>query len=437
MTATATRERPAPDQGSGYDDVVEAGGAGGFVRLGLTIALIVALSIALHIGGAVIVIAAILSMIMLHEFGHFITARWADMKVTDFFLGFGPTLWSVKRGETRFGVKAIPAGGFVRVIGMNNLDPIDDPDDEPRTYRAKSYWQRLRFAAAGSFVHFLIAFVLMVVLLAGVGRVLDTTPASNRLESVAKTLTPNGPLSPAFKAGLKRGDHVLAINDVPITSWTRAMNLIRTSPGHTLRVTIDRDGKRFAVDVTPVNDVSPEDKAAGFTSVGRIGVQPYIPVTREPLPKAVWNAAFEVKNVTTESAGALVGLFSKSSLEKYTSQVSKRGAADPSAENNRLLSPVGVGRVANAAAKDGIAAVLSLLIAINVFVGIFNLIPLPPFDGGHIAVATYEALRSRKGKRYTVDMTKLMPVAYAVIMALVLLSATTLWLDIMHPFKLG
>src|SRR5205085_9817044 len=99
-----------------------------------------------------------------------------------------------------------------------------------------------------------------------------------------------------------------------------------------LHVTVDRDGKRFGLDVTPVNDVSAEEKAAGFTSIGRIGVQPHIPVTREPLPKAMWNAAFEVKNITTESAGALVGLFSKSSLEKYTSQVSKRGAADPNDE---------------------------------------------------------------------------------------------------------
>ncbi|MBA2607531.1 MAG: RIP metalloprotease [Actinobacteria bacterium] len=434
MTATATHERPAPESGVDEDEVSDLRG---FLRLGAAIAILTVLSLTLHIGGAVIVIASILLMIMLHEFGHFITARWADMKVTDFFVGFGPTLWSVKRGETRYGVKAFPVGGFVRVIGMNNLDPVDDPADEPRTYRAKSYWQRLRFAAAGSFMHFLIAFVLMIVLLAGVGRVLDTTPASNQLDAVATTLADGGPAAPAAKAGFKAGDKVLAIDDVQITSWTRATNIIRSSAGRELSVTVERDGKRFALPVTPVNDPSPQERAAGMTSVGRIGVQPYVPTTREPLPKAVWSAAFEIKNITTESAGALVGLFSKSSLEKYTTQVSKRGAADPVEENNRLLSPVGVSRVASTAAKNGIASVLSLLVAINVFVGIFNLIPLPPFDGGHIAVATYEAIRSRKGRRYSVDMNKLLPVAYAVILALVLLSATTLWLDIVHPFNLG
>ncbi len=438
MTATATRERPPreplPEPNDGDADISDARG---FLRLGAAVAILTVLSLTLHIGGAVIVIGSILLMIMLHEFGHYITARWADMKVTDFFLGFGPTLWSVKRGETRYGVKAFPVGGFVRVIGMNNLDTIDNPDDEPRTYRAKSYWQRLRFAAAGSFMHFLIAFVLMIVLLAGVGRVLDTTPASNKLQNVAASLTEGGVPSPAAKAGFKSGDRILAINDVQITSWTRAMNIIRSSADKELNVTVDRGGKRFSIPVTPINDPAPEEKAAGITSVGRIGVQPYVPVTREALPKAVWNAAFELRHITTESAGALVGLFSKSSLEKYTSQVSKRGAADPSAESNRLLSPVGVSRVANAAAKDGVASVLSLLIAINVFVGIFNLIPLPPFDGGHIAVATYEAVRSRKGRRYSADMNKLLPVAYAVILALVLLSATTLWLDIVHPFNLG
>lgn len=434
MTATTTRDNDQTPQES--EDERNANRRG-YLRLGATIALVIAASIVLHIGGAVIVIASILLMIMLHELGHFITARWADMKVTDFFLGFGPTIWSVRRGETRYGIKAIPAGGFVRVIGMNNLDPIDDPADEPRTYRAKSYWQRLRFAAAGSFTHFMIAFVLMVILLAGVGRVLETTPASNKIEVVAGSLTAGGGPSPARKAGLQAGDRVVAINDVPITRWTRAVNIIQSSAGKELSVTVDRNGKRFSLPVTPINDPAPQDEAAGITSVGRIGVQPYVPVTREALPKAVWTAAFEVKNITTESAGALVGLFSKSSLSKYSNQVSKRGSADPAAENNRLLSPVGLYGVAGAAAKSGVASVLSLLIAINVFVGIFNMIPLPPFDGGHVAVATYEAIRSRKGRRYRADMAKLLPVAYAVILALVLLSATSLWLDIVHPFKLG
>ena len=129
---------------------------------------------------------------------------------------------------------------------------------------------------------------------------------------------------------------------------------------------------------------------------------------------------------------------SKSSLSKYADQLGKRGEADPNEENNRLLSPAGLGPVAQQASRQGGAAVLSLLISINVFVAIFNLIPLPPFDGGHIAVATYEAIRSKlTGRRYRIDMAKLLPVAYAVVLGLVLMSASALWLDIVHPLNLG
>ena len=406
----------------------------GLVSLLGVIALIVSVCVALHVGGALIVISAILGMIMLHEFGHFITAKWAGMKVTDFFLGFGPTLWSVKKGETRFGVKALPAGGFVRVIGMNNLDPIDDPAEEHRTYRSKSYWQRLRFAAAGSFMHFVIAFFLLIVLLAGFGRIDYSAPPTTTIDDVAKSLTQDGPASPAAAAGLKVGDKIVAIGTTEIKEWSTAQQIIRRSANVPLQVTVERGGSRRTVTVTPA--AAPPD--AVVPGVGMVGVAPGSPRETYSLPSAVWNAGFELKNITKESAGSLVGLFSKSSLSKYADQLGKRGEADPNEENNRLLSPAGLGPVAQQASRQGGAAVLSLLISINVFVAIFNLIPLPPFDGGHIAVATYEAIRSKlTGRRYRIDMAKLLPVAYAVVLGLVLMSASALWLDIVHPLNLG
>lgn len=408
----------------------------GLLRLGLVIALIVAISVAME-ATWVAVIAAILLMIMLHEFGHYVTAKWAGMKVTDFFLGFGPTLWSIKKGDTRYGVKAIPAGGFVRVIGMNNLDPIEDDEDESQTYRSKTYFQRLRFAIAGSFTHFLIAFVLLAVLLGAYGRYDYDADPTTSLGEVVPSLAGDGKPSPAAAAGLQEGDKIISIGSTPIKEWITAQRIIRNSPNQTLPVTVERDGRRFSLDLTPAESPASvlEDGEKPF---GMVGVSPAAVKQHFSPPAAVWNAATELKSITTESAGALVGLFSKSSLSKYGDQVTQRGPADPSEESNRLVSPFGLPRVANAATKQGVPGVLSLLIQINIFVGVFNMIPLPPFDGGHIAVATYEAIRSKiRGRRYTMDMGKMLPLAYAMVFALVLMFATTSFLDIFHPLNLG
>ena len=430
MTATATRERDPDEIDRPRDPDAEAdASAAGLLRLGLTLALIVVASVAFHVGGAVVVISAILLMIMLHEFGHFVTARWAGMRVTDFFVGFGPTIWSVKRGDTRYGVKAIPAGGFVRVIGMNSLDEVD-PEDEPYTYRAKSYWQRVRFACAGTFMHFLIAFVLMIVLLAAFGQVRNDALPTRTIDEVAHSLTKNGAPSPAAKAGLKAGDVLLAVNGTPVKAWDDAAAVIQSSLGKSIVLTIERHGRRDAITVTPVE--SPAKPGTGM-----IGVAPRSPVTRYSVPSAAWHAGFEIKDLSGQTVKSLVGMFSKNSIKSYGHQLTKSGPADPSSEGNRFLSPVGLASLASNTAAHGVAAVLTLLILLNLFVGIFNMIPLPPFDGGHVAVATYEAIRSRRGQRHMVDMNKLLPVAYGVIMLLVFISASALWLDIVHPFKLG
>lgn len=404
----------------------------GLLRLGTVIAALVVLSLVFNIGGYMIVISAVLLMIMLHEFGHFVTAKWAGMRVTDFFLGFGPVLWSVQRGETRFGVRALPLGGYVRVIGMNNLDPIEDPADEPYTYRSKSYWQKVRFASAGTFTHFVIAFFLMVVLLAGFGRFKEEV-ATTTIDEVAAEVVP-GVASPAKTAGLKSGDELVAINGQPVKAWENIGPLLQSSEGKQILVAVQRSGERVEIPITPV--LAPTGPPGAY----KIGIAPETRIISEKLalPAAIWNAGFEVKTLTVESTKALFGIFTPSSLGDYSRQLGERGPADPQEDGNRVLSPVGLVRIAGATFDAGWAPVLTLLISINIFVGIFNMVPLPPFDGGHVMVATYEAIVSKlKRRRHAVDMAKLLPVAYAVIMALVLLSASALWLDIVHPFNLG
>ena len=406
----------------------------GLLRLLVTVLLIAGVSLAFNKGAATLVVLAILVMIMLHEVGHFVTARWAGMKVTDFFVGFGPILWSTQRGETRYGVRALPLGGYVRVIGMSNLEEVA-PEDEPRTYRAKRYWQRLRFAVAGTTMHFIIAFVLMIVLLAGFGRVVDTVPTTGINAVAAES---NGAPSPAKAAGIHKGDKIVAINGHAVTKWSEVSKAIHASPNTRIALTIERAAKTIDLSVVP----QATEDAHGQT-IGVIGIQSGTRDIRKTVswPVAVWQAPFEIKSMTFDSVRALGGLVTKSNVENYGHQLTKTGPVQPQVMNkdgNRLLSIFGLFRIADFITHKGIAAVLSLLIGLNIFVGIFNMIPLPPFDGGHVAVATYEAIVGRfKGRRHIIDMNKMLPLAYAMVVLLVLLSLSAAWLDLRHPFNLG
>jgi membrane-associated protease RseP (regulator of RpoE activity) len=397
------------------------------MRLGIIVALIVAVSLLFEVGGGVIVVSAIFAMIMLHELGHYMTAKWAGMKATDFFVGFGPVLWSTQRGETRWGVRAFPIGGYVRVIGMNNLEQVD-PEDEDRTYRSKSYWQRVRFACAGTAMHFIIAFVLMVAFLAFCGQWKTTTT----IESIEKHAPSGGGPSAAVIAGIHAGDRLVAVDGHPIKQWDDAKRFIHDSPNRQLNVVVERKGQQLTVPVTPaLTTVDGKD----FGVIGIVAAEKKVTYRS---PAVLWHSGVELKNLTVDSTKGLFNLGTPDNVKSYGKQLTKTGPADPTRDGNRLLSPVGLFRIAGAAFKAGPAAVLTLLIAINVFVGIFNMLPLPPFDGGHVAVATYEEIVGRiKGRRHMLDMNKMLPIAYAIVVALALLSASALWLDLRHPFKLG
>ncbi len=138
------------------------------VQLVIVVAGVVVLALAAHAGAILIVVGALIAMVMLHELGHLLTAKWGHMKVTEYFLGFGPRLWSVRRGETEYGIKAIPAGGYVKILGMTSAEEVD-PADEPRTYRQRPFHNRLAVGLAGSAMHFVMAFVILFALYAFIG----------------------------------------------------------------------------------------------------------------------------------------------------------------------------------------------------------------------------------------------------------------------------
>ncbi len=166
------------------------------IRLGYFVAIVLVLAIVTGFSPFLGVIGTLIAIVMLHEFGHFITAKWAGMKVSEYFFGFGPRLWSIKKGETEYGVKAIPVGGYVRILGMNNLEQVD-PADEPRTYRQKSYPRRMSVAVAGSAMHFLLAFLLLATMCSPSTAMSCTTGERSRRTSRAMPTSPSSSSSSA------------------------------------------------------------------------------------------------------------------------------------------------------------------------------------------------------------------------------------------------
>jgi membrane-associated protease RseP (regulator of RpoE activity) len=369
---------------------------------------------------------AMAAVVMLHEAAHFAAAKWSGMKATEFFFGFGPRLWSVRKGETEYGIKAIPFGGYVKIIGMSNLERDIDPADEPRTYRQASYPKRMLVALAGVATHFTMAFVLLVVLLSAVG-VPNYDKPSTTIGQISRLDTG---ASPAVDAGFKVGDRIVSVDGRAVTSWDQVPPLIRVSANRPMNFVVLRDDVPVNLTATPI-----ALEGEGGTTRGFIGVGPRPTVeTMNPIA-ASGRAVTDIWDLSTGSLKALGSFFAPSSLRDYAGQLTNSDHKDGAAGEERFVSVVGVARIAGQAAESGIFNVVYLLVLLNIFIGVFNLVPLLPLDGGHVAIGTYERLRSRlkEGKRYHADVGKMMPVAVAVIVILVLIGVTSVYLDIVHP----
>ncbi len=367
---------------------------------------------------------ALVAVVMLHEAAHFVAAKLSGMKATEFFFGFGPRLWSIRKGETEYGIKALPFGGYVKILGMSNLERDIDPADEPRTYRQASYPKRMVVALAGVATHFVLAFLLLVVLLTAIGVPNYDSPG---VEVGSLSRLENG-AAPALEAGFQVGDRVVAVNGNPVGSWDELLPYIRDNAGRPLNVVVERADGRHELTVVPAT-IESNGETRGFLGIGR-----HVPVERLSPLAATREAANDVWTLTTGSVKALASFFAPGTLAEYADQLTSAGNGQPAdADDPRFVSVVGVARIAGQAAESGVANVVYLLVLLNIFVGIFNLVPLLPLDGGHVAIATYERLRSRGGRRYHADVGKMMPVAAAVIAVLVIIGVTSIYLDIVKP----
>ncbi|HLG01646.1 MAG TPA: M50 family metallopeptidase [Acidimicrobiia bacterium] len=393
----------------------------GLVALGVVVALVAVGVVNPTALGTIGVLVGIILMIMLHEAGHYLTAKWSDMKVTEFFLGFGPRLLSVRKGETEYGVKAIPAGGYVRIIGMNNLEEVD-PADEPRTFRSKPYRNRLMVAVAGSFTHFVMAILLLWLIFAALG-----VPNPDRPLPVVRALVKE---EPAKLAGIEKNDRITAIDGHRVDAWDDVPALVEPHANDEILITVERDGRLHDIAVTPRARELKDGGAVGF-----LGIQPDVVVEKTPMRTALSDAVTDTFGIAKESIKAVGSFFAPSNLSDYGKALTGQKKAE---DENRFLSPVGATQVASQAVEEGLREVLTFLALINIFVGTLNMFPLPPLDGGHVAVATYEKVASMiKRRPVQVDMAKVMPVAAVVVMILLFIGLSALYLDIFQPVDVG
>jgi membrane-associated protease RseP (regulator of RpoE activity) len=355
-------------------------------------------------------------MIFMHELGHYMAARKSGMKVTEFFLGFGPRIWSFRRGDTEFGVKAIWLGAYVKVPGMSNMELVP-ASEEHTTYRSKAYRWRALMASAGSLMHFAMAFLLLLGLFIGYGVPSDTKWS---IKSVA-------PRSAAALAGLQAGDRIVAINDVRYDTASAVVTEIKANPDVALALTVVRGGEEIVVTATPRETV---DEFTGEPVV-RIGVGLEGGYDSVGLIESGRVASTTFADVFTGTLTGMGRIVSPSGISRIGEAVMHRGKdASGKVIEDRPSSPVGIAGFGADAVGDGVASTLWILAVLNIGIGIFNLIPLLPFDGGHIAIATYERLRSRRGKRHYADLNKAIPLFYATLFALGLLFLSSLYVDI-------
>jgi membrane-associated protease RseP (regulator of RpoE activity) len=362
----------------------------------------------------VLFFVALILIILIHEFGHYLTARAFRFRVLEYFVGFGPRLWSFRRGEIEYGVKAIPAGGYVKIAGMNPLENDVPPGDEDRAYYAKPLHQRALVILAGPMSHFLVAGLIFIGVFYFSGN-----PNRSQVKEVEKTL--DGTPGPAYVAGIRPGDVILQVGNIQDPSSAQIGQYQHDHAGRPIRYVVERDGQQISMDVTPI-----EYTAHGQT-VTRIGV--LLTAPRDGIGPAIANGIHEVGSITVFSVEQIGHVFGPQGISQMFRALFT-GAPRP---QDGAQSVVGVSQQVGSFGSQGDWGTFFYIFAyVTLFIGLVNLIPLPPFDGGHLAVVLIEKIRGKQ-----VDMRKLIPVSAVVLGFFVLFTTATVILDIWKPIQIA
>lgn len=351
---------------------------------------------------------AIIVFVTAHEAGHFLAAKAVGMKATQFFFGFGPKLWSTQRGETEYGFKLFPLGGYVRIIGMNPLEEVA-PEDMGRTYREKKFWEKSVVVLAGVGMNFLFGFLLFwaVLLVSGVPG--DPIPVAGLVVED----------SPAATAGMEADDRIVEIGGMPVETWDDATDaLAAVGPGETT-IVVERDDSFIPLEA----DLDENEDIEG---AGYLGVAPQAERVDVGPIESVGIAGQRVGTAITDTFNALFQMVRPSSLAQYFGVLV--GDTDVPDEV-RPVSPIGI--VTIGAQAEDLTFLVGILAYVNVILATINLLPLFPLDGGHFAVALYEKVTGREA-----DIRRLAPVAAAVIGLFVFLGFVAIILDVANPIDL-
>ncbi|MEN9927256.1 MAG: hypothetical protein RJB27_332 [Actinomycetota bacterium] len=376
--------------------------------------------------GILAFVVALLFSVMVHEFGHYITARKFGMRISEFFLGFGKRIWSFQRGETEFGLKAIPAGGYCKIEGMAPNDEMPEGEEGRAFYKASSA-KKLIVLGAGSFLHFVLGFLLLFLLFVGIG--------TNQVLPVISEVVSN---SAAQAAGIQPGDEIVAINGKKVTEWYKDVEAIRQSQGAELTLDLNRDGELLTI-VTNAR-LTDVDGTKRYV----LGIINDVGLKRSSVLLSVKNSAIVTKSFLTESVKSLAKLPEKvPALWGATVRGEERDA-------NGLVGVVGVARVSGQAVgsdtltpMERLATFVLIVASLNIFVGIFNLLPILPLDGGHMAVAIADEIRAffarlrGRPRPAPIDVTVLTPITMVVFVVLATLTLLLLVADVINPVTLN
>lgn len=437
-------------------------------------------SVLLFVLGVVILAIGLAVSIALHEIGHLVPAKLFGVKVLQYMIGFGPTIWSKRKGETEYGVKAFPLGGYISMIGMfppakNGASRPSNTsffasmvadareasaetigDDEDRAFYKLPVWKRVIIMFGGPFMNLVIAVVLFAILLMGFGTAQSSTTIASVSEcvhtasSTSTECSPSDPAAPGAAAGILPGDRLVSIDGVPVESWEASTETIRASAGKELALVVERNGSEKTLSLTPLLTERPVYDEAGkpvtdasgavvTTEVGFVGIGPAGELVKQPVT-AVFPAVGE--NISGVAHVIL-------NLPQRMIDVANAAFGPEERDPNGPISVVGVGRVAGEiAALDSItieskvASLIGLLASLNIALFVFNLVPLLPLDGGHIAGALWEAIRRGFAKLFgkpdpgPVDTARLMPLTFGVMILVVGMSALLIYADIVKPVNL-
>jgi membrane-associated protease RseP (regulator of RpoE activity) len=379
--------------------------------------------------GIALFVLALMLAIFLHEGGHFTTAKLFGMKVERFFLGFGPTIWSFRRGETEYGIKALPLGGFCKIAGMSPYENDGNfleadrsandgatPAPPERQFRNKPAWQRSIVLAAGSITHFLVAILLtwMVLVAIGIGTGQATTTIDRTVPLTA------GAASPAQTGGLEGGDQIVAVAGRPVNSFDELRAALSDKGGKRITIEYVRDGERRSTTVV----------AASQDGRGFLGFQPTEETRRIGVLAAIPESVELFWRTTVDTVKGLGGFVTGLADRMSGPQAAPSGGGGGGGEvSGGPVGIVGITRLAGqAVANNQWAIFIAILIQLNIVVGVFNLLPLPPMDGGYLAFVLWQVVTRRE-----VDLRKVVPVAALIVGLLVMLTVGLVWLDITNP----